>query len=241
MSYNFFAQIYDELTNNVEYEKRIDYIVNILNQNGLNSGKILDLACGTGTMSILVKNRGFDVVGLDLSEDMLAVADNKSNGSITFIKSSMQDFELSEKIDACMCNLDSINHLGSIEDVKNTFECVYKSLNKNGIFIFDVNTVYKHKEILANNSFVFDEENYFLAWDNELIEENVIKIFIDIFAYNGINYDRYSETFIEKAYDVDEIKSSLEPYFDVLNVFDDVSFNEPKIDSERLYFVCKRK
>lgn len=241
MSYNYFAQVYDDLTNNVEYEKRIEYILNIFNENGVCSGEILDLACGTGTMSLLAKQKGFDVIGVDLSEDMLSIADNKAKGIINFVKAPMQDFELSHKVSACMCNLDSINHLEGIEDVKNTFKCVYNVLKEDGIFVFDVNTVYKHNEILANNSFVFDEENYFLAWDNELIDENVIKIFIDIFAYNGINYDRYSETFIEKAYEVYELKSALEPYFDVLDVFDDVSREKPQNDSERLYFVCKRK
>ncbi len=241
MSYNYFAQLYDDLTNNVEYEKRTEYILNIFNEHGINSGTVLDLACGTGTMSLIVKNNGFDVIGVDLSEDMLSVADNKSNGSIRLVRAPMQEFDLGKTVDACMCNLDSINHLNNIEEVKNTFNCVYNSLKKNGIFVFDVNTVYKHNNILANNSFIFDEEDFFLAWDNELNKDNVIKIFIDIFAYNGINYDRYSETFTEKAYEVDELKSALEPYFDVLDVFDDVSREKPKNDSERLYFVCKRK
>lgn len=241
MSYNYFAQLYDDLTNNVEYEKRAEYILNILNEHGINNGTVLDLACGTGTMGLMVKNSGFDVIGVDLSEDMLSVADNKSNGSLSLVKASMQDFQLSKTVDACMCNLDSINHLNNIEDVKDTFKCVYNSLSKNGIFVFDVNTVYKHNNILANNSFVFDEEDFFLAWDNELLEDNIIKIFIDIFAYNGINYDRYSETFTEKAYEVNELKLALEPYFEVLDIFDDVSKEKPKNDSERLYFVCKRK
>ncbi len=241
MSYNYFAKVYDDLTNNVEYEKRVQYILNILNENGIFSGKILDLACGTGTMTVIAKKKGFELIGVDLSEDMLAIADNKANGTINFIKAHMQDFKLGCCVDACMCNLDSINHLEDIEDVKNTFKCVYNVLSENGIFVFDVNTVFKHNEILANNSFIFDEENYFLAWDNELVEENVIKIFIDIFSYNGINYDRYSETFTEKAYEIDELKHALEPYFDVLDVFDDISKEKPKKDSERLYFVCKRK
>lgn len=241
MSYNYFAQLYDGLTNNVEYEKRTEYILNIFSENGIKNGTVLDLACGTGTMGIIVKNKGFDVIGVDLSEDMLSVADNKSNGSMRLVKAPMQDFSLEKAVDACMCNLDSINHLSDIEDVKKTFKCVYNSLKQDGIFVFDVNTIYKHTNILANNSFIFDEEDYFLAWDNELLEDNVIRIFIDIFSYNGVNYDRYSETFNEKAYKVEELKSALEPYFDVLNVFDDVSREKPKSNSERLYFVCKRK
>lgn len=241
MSYNYFSQVYDDLTDNVEYEKRANYILKLFKENGVKSGTVLDLACGTGTMGLIVKNSGFDVIGIDLSDDMLSIADNKSNGLIKLIKAPMQDFSLDMSVDACMCNLDSINHLDNIEDVKSTFRCVYNSLNEDGVFIFDVNTVYKHKNILADNSFIFDEEDYFLAWDNEKLSDNVIGIYIDIFVFNGKNYDRYSESFKEKAYEVDELKLALEPYFDVLDVFDELSREKAKNDSERLYFVCKRK
>lgn len=241
MSYNYFAQVYDDLTGNVEYEKRANYILKLFKENGVQNGTVLDLACGTGTMALIIKNRGFDVIGVDLSDDMLSIADNKSNGLISLIKAPMQSFSLDKTVDACMCNLDSINHLADIEEIKDTFKCIYNSLNENGIFVFDVNTVYKHKNILADNSFIFDEEDYFLAWDNEQLDDNVIKLYIDIFVFNGKNYDRYSESFTEKAYEVNELKQALEPYFDVLNVFDDLSKEKAKNNSERLYFVCKRK
>lgn len=240
-SYNYFANVYDELTNNVEYEKRADYICNLLAKNGVSGGTLLDLACGTGTTALLMMQNGFDVVGIDLSEDMLSIADNKSNGALKLFKHNMCNFSLTEPVNACICTLDSINHLTDINDVKNCFKCVYDCLNKNGVFLFDVNTIYKHNNILAGNSFVFDEENYFLAWDNERLEDNTVRMYIDIFVYNGENYDRYSESFCEKAYSVDELKTALEPYFDVLNVYDDLSFDKPHNSSERLYFVCKRK
>lgn len=240
-SYNYFANIYDDLTNNVEYEARADYISSLFSSNGINKGALLDLACGTGTMALLMKHKGYDVTGVDFSEDMLVIADNKANGSLKLIEADMRDFSLSKPVNACMCNLDSINHLTDINDVKSCFECVYNALTENGLFVFDVNTIYKHNHVLKDNSFIFDEEDFFMAWDNEWLDDNLIQLYIDIFVYNGKSYDRYSESFLEKAYSINELKIALEPYFGVLGIYDDLSCEEPKEDSERLYFICKRK
>ena len=240
--YNYFALRYDELTENVDYKVRSDYISDFFNKLGLSEdASLLDLACGTGTMSLLFKEKGYRVIGVDLSSEMLSIADNKAKGAIPFIRSEMQNFSLTEPVDACICCLDSINHLNSIKDVKKTFECIYSALNENGILIFDVNTVYKHRNILADNSFVFDEENYFLSWDNEQIDDYSIKIMLDFFVYNGKNYDRYSEEFIETAFETEALSAALKPYFEILGIYDDLSMDKPKTDSERLYFVCKRK
>ncbi|MDE6723097.1 MAG: class I SAM-dependent methyltransferase, partial [Eubacterium sp.] len=103
------------------------------------------------------------------------------------------------------------------------------------------NTVYKHRYILADNTFVFDEKDYFLSWDNELIDDYSVRILLDFFVYNGSSYDRYSEEFTETAFETEDLSASLNPYFDVLGIYNDLSLDEPKEDSERLYFVCKRK
>ncbi|MDE6412997.1 MAG: class I SAM-dependent methyltransferase [Eubacterium sp.] len=237
--YNYFALHYDELTENVDYKVRSAYISGFFNKYGIST--ILDLACGTGTMSLLFKEQGYNVIGIDLSSEMLSIADNKANGTIPFMKAEMQNFKLSEPVDACVCCLDSLNHLDTLKDVSKTFECVYNSLNENGIFIFDVNTIYKHRNVLANNTFVFDEENYFLSWDNELIDDYSVRILLDFFVFNGNSYDRYSEEFTETAFETEALLDSLSPYFEVLGIYDDLTFDKPKTDSERLYFVCKRK
>ncbi|MDE6659850.1 MAG: methyltransferase domain-containing protein [Eubacterium sp.] len=240
--YNYFALHYDELTENVDYKVRSEYISGFFNKYGISKDDtVLDLACGTGTMSLLFKEQGYQVIGVDLSSEMLSIADNKANGDISFIKAEMQNFELSKPVDACICCLDSLNHLHSLEEVNKTFECVYNSLNENGIFIFDVNTIYKHRNVLANNTFVFDEENYFLSWDNELIDDYSVRILLDFFVFNGNSYDRYSEEFAETAFETEDLSASLSPYFEVLGIYDDMTLEKPKKDSERLYFVCKRK
>lgn len=240
--YNHFAEIYDDLTENVNYKVRSDYISDFFNEYNIpKNATVLDLACGTGSISAELIKKGYHLTGIDLSSEMLSVADNKLKGKVSLINAKMQDFALTEPVDAVVCLLDSINHLESKEDVAECFKCVYNALNENGLFIFDVNTVYKHNYILGNNTFVFDEENYFLSWDNELLENNQVRILLDIFEFNGTNYDRFSEEFVETAYDTDTLKRLLSPHFDILGIYDELTLNKPKEESERLYFVCKRR
>lgn len=243
-SYQTFAYLYDELTQNVEYEKRCDYILSFFEKNGIKSGTVLDLACGTGSMSIPFMKKGYNIIGLDYSEEMLEIASNRLSevgNNFSLLKAKMQEFELSEKADACICCLDSINHLNNIDDVQTTFKNVYDSLNDNGLFVFDVNTVYKHNEVLADNTFVFDEDDYYLVWDNEAVDDRTVRILLDMFLFNGENYDRFSEEFEETAYSVDELSTLLKNSgFVDIKLYDELSYDEPKNDSERLYFVCKK-
>lgn len=243
-SYQTFAYLYDELTQNVEYEKRCDYILSFFEKNGIKSGVVLDLACGTGSMSIPFMKKGYNIIGVDYSEEMLEIASNRLSevgNNFSLLKAKMQEFELSEKADACICCLDSINHLNNIDDVQATFKNVYDSLNNNGLFVFDVNTVYKHNEVLADNTFVFDEDDYYLVWDNEAVDDRTVRILLDMFLYNGENYDRFSEEFKETAYSVEELSTLLKNSgFVDIKIYDELSYDEPKNDSERLYFVCKK-
>lgn len=238
-SYQTFAQFYDTLTQNAEYKVRADYVSGFFSSYKEEPKVILDLACGTGNISYYLSQKGYEIIGMDKSEDMLSQASSKGIDNLTLVKGDMTSFNLFKKVDCCVCMLDSINHLESIDDVKRCFDCVYNVLNTGGIFIFDVNTVYKHKRILADNSFVFDEEDFFLAWDNEFLGDNKVRILLDFFVYNGNSYDRHSEEFIETAYDIDELSDALKN-FEVIGIYDDLSKEAPKEKSERLYFVCKR-
>ena len=152
MSYNTFAKFYDKLTENVEYKKRADYISSFFKKYADKCDTVLDLACGTGSVSEYLSDLGYNVIGLDLSDEMLTVASSKQIKNTMFIKGDMTDFELPHKVDCCVCSLDSINHLKDIVEVKKCFDCVYNSLNDGGVFVFDVNTVYKHKNVLGNNT-----------------------------------------------------------------------------------------
>lgn len=238
-SYNKFADFYDTLTENVDYKVRSDYISNFFSKYGNGGVNLLDLACGTGAFSKEFLDRGYTVTGLDLSCDMLTVADSKCGGKVNFIQGDMTDYQFINKFDYCISMLDSINHLNNIIDVEKCFNCVYDCLSPGGLFIFDVNTVYKHKNILADNAFVFDEEDFFLSWDNELLEDNIVRILLDIFVFNGKNYDRYSEEFFERAYEIDELISKVHK-FEILGIYDELTLDVPNKKSERVYFVLKR-
>ena len=235
-----FAMFYDRLTENAEYEVRSEYISNFFSELG-NVGKaVLDLACGTGTVSRYFYDNGFNVTGIDLSCDMLSIAKDKCPEA-EFFCADMTDFQLSSKVDLCICCLDAINHLVDENQVINCFRCVKNSLAEGGIFIFDVNTVYKHREILADNTFIFDEDDYYIVWDNEHIDDRNVRVLIDMFIFNGSSYDRRSEEFTETAYEIDELKKMLyDSGFSSVEVYDELTENKPRSDSERLYFVCKK-
>lgn len=239
MSYNTFALFYDRLTENADYEVRSDYISNFFSQYGNGGKKLIDLACGTGTLCSFFNKTGYNVTGVDLSPDMLTVAKGKCPDS-NFICADISDFTINEKFDFCTCTLDSINHLADIKAVKSCFSSVHNCLNDGGIFVFDVNTIYKHNEILAENTFVFDEEDFFLSWDNESLGNGKIRILLDFFIFNGKSYDRFSEDFVETAYAVDELISVLDD-FEIIGVYDELSENPHNPESERIYFVCRRK
>lgn len=241
-SYNTFALFYDSLTENVDYKVRSKYISDFFCKYNKTNCTVLDLACGTGSISKYLSEYGYRVVGIDLSEDMLTVADSKNIKNAQFLKADMTDFVLTETVDCCVCSIDAINHLTVYSDVCKCFDNVYNSLNDDGIFVFDVNTIYKHREILCDNTFVFDEEDFFLSWDNHYIDHDIIDIYLDFFVFNGKNYDRFSEHFKERAYSIKELTEALTyKNFEILGIYDELTLDSPREDSERIYFVCKRK
>ncbi len=240
-NYGIFAKYYDALTQNVDYEVRSDYISGFFHQAGIGEDDfILDIGCGTGSMTKCLADKGYAVTGLDLSEEMLTFAVNKCPDS-AFVLADMRSFDFNETFDGCVCCLDSINHLTDVSDWKRCLESVAKSLRSGGLFVFDVNTVYKHRNILADHSFIFDEEDYFLAWDNEWLENNTVQIYLDFFIQSGEVYERYSESFQELALPTEQIKELLADSFEIVGIYDDLTLNPEREDSERLYFVCKRK
>ncbi len=240
-NYCRFAQFYDALTENVDYKVRSQYLTDLFLHFGGDIRSVLDLACGTGETAKHLAAGGYSVTGLDLSDEMLTIAASKNIPNAAFYQGNMSDFRLPEKCDACVCMLDSLNHLPNIQAVLDCFQCVFNALTPDGLFIFDVNTIYKHQQVLGNNAFVFDEEEYFLAWDNELIDERRVRILLDFFIFNGKSYDRYGEEIIETAYTEEELRSALTPWFTVEAVYDELTDCSPASNSERIFFICKRK
>ncbi len=245
MAYAKFAEFYDGLNAGAEYDKRAEYCAALLKAQGITGGILLDLGCGTGTMSLLMAQRGYSVIGVDLSADMLSCAREKAaaaGADILFLNQDMTDLDLYGTINACVCVLDCINHLDSIEDVKKAFDKVSLFTEPGGLFIFDVNTVYKHRQVLADNAFIFENEDVFCAWQNELYDDDSVDVSLDFFEKSGDKYQRYSEYFTEKAYPLSELEDALaQSGFEVTGIYDDLSGNGVSENTERAVFVARKR
>ena len=186
MSYASFAQYYDSLTHNVEYVRRADYLCTLLAHLGHASGLTLDLACGTGSLTVELAKRGMDIYGIDGSADMLSVARQKAAESgldLLFLCQKMQKLDLYGTVDTVICALDSINHLTLEKDVQTAFDRVSLFMNPGGWFLFDVNTVYKHRHVLADNIFLYDTDEVYCTWQNHYEEKNDrVSIQLDFFG-----------------------------------------------------------
>lgn len=244
--YGDFSYYYDMLTENVDYERRCDYICSLLAENGIGKGILLDLACGTGTLSVLLSQRGFDVIGTDASEDMLTKAQEKKYESAPdaiFLCQKMEDLDLFGTINAAVCTLDSINHVTDESKVKEVFRRVSLFMEDSGIFIFDVNTPYKHSHILADNTFVYDMDEVYCVWQNSTDEKLLTKVSLDIFEYDeeSDSYIRYFEEFAERGYALDLLKSFAEEFkFEVIGIYDELTQEPLKETSQRAVFVLKK-
>ena len=243
--YKDFSQFYDGLTFNVDYQKRADYFEEICARFSHTAGIVLDLACGTGSLTLELKKRGYDIYGIDGSEDMLSKTMEKAYDeglSVLFLCQDMREIDLYGTINTCICTLDSINHLIEKNDVQKTFDRVSFFMEKDGLFIFDVNTVYKHQQILADNTFVYDTDDVFCVWQNSLEENNIVRIELNLFENEDDVYYRTTEEFCERAYAIDELKEMLEKAgFIVENVFADGSFDSLEENSDRAVFVARKK
>lgn len=246
-NYTVFAKYYDILMSDVNYQEIAQKINNIVNEYFPDADFLVDLACGTGSLSEELTKLGFNVLGVDISQEMLSIAEDKKLNSglgMRYIFGDMTDLSLGEsKADVIVCMMDSINHLESFDEIKKAFSSVYDNLTHGGLFIFDMNTPYKHKHILSDNAFVFDEDSVYCVWQNEYnSEDNRVDIFLDFFEKtDDNNYKRYHEEFSEiscESYAVKEFARGTG--FEYLESFDDFFDNKANEKSERVLYVFKK-
>ena len=244
--YSTFARYYDSLTANIDYKKRAGYFHEIIKRYKNTEGTILlDLACGTGSISEEMAKIGYDVIGVDYSDEMLGIALDKkfdSGLNIQYLCQDMRKLDLYGSMDITICALDSINHLNSLADVKKVFKNVALFSEPQGLFIFDINTLYKHRNILANNTFTYETDNVFCIWENTLVEDtDEVKMNLEFFELeeNGL-YSRTSDSFSEKAYSEESIEELLrECGFELLAKFGDDSFSPPACNSQRIVYAAR--
>ncbi|HEX2938313.1 MAG TPA: methyltransferase domain-containing protein, partial [Ruminiclostridium sp.] len=230
--YSIFAKYYDTLMSDVDYDARTEYLCEIFKKHNLSGNSVLDLACGTGAVTYRLAEKGFDVIGIDLSEQMLSAAAAKSGCSDNpvFICQDMRHLDLYGTVSAAVCVLDGINHLPSRKSVEAAFSKVSLFLEKGGLFVFDLNTPYKMENILGSNAFVYDYDNIYCVWQNCYSSKNKTCYFdLTFFENNGKQYNRYDESFSEHAYTTRQIQNALEAAgFSLEAVYDDMRFEKPR-------------
>ncbi len=243
--YGDFAKLYEKLQD-INYEAFADYIEKIFRSENIKPDLVLDLACGTGTLTGIMAKRGYDMIGIDMSCEMLDIAREKNyeqGQSILYLNQDMTEFELYGTVDAIICTLDGVNYLTEDGEVEKMLRLVKNYLNPDGIMVFDINTEYKLSCVLGNNTYVTEEKDVFYVWQNEYDEKGKICYFnLDFFEKEGKVYKRYMEEQAERAYGIDELKEKIEACgLCVSAVYDQFTFNAPKEKSERCFIVLRNR
>lgn len=252
--YGCFARYYDALTKNVDYAIRAGELDKIIRRYVPQASLVLDLACGTGSLSFSLAGLGYEVIGVDSSADMLSAAMAKSAvdektkeqsraNRVMFLNQRMDRLDLYGTVDATVCMLDSLNHVGSEKTLLAAFKKVSLFTNPGGVFVFDVNTHHKHREVLGGNTFVYDLPDVFCCWQNVYNKDNCrVDITLDFFAESGDGrYTRETEKFSEWAYPEEFWLGLLEQAgFLHLETIDGDTFGQPQESSQRLLYVAKK-
>lgn len=211
----------------------------------VNPDLVCDLACGTGNITIPLAKRGYDMTGVDISEDMLNIAREKADGlDILFLNQSMTDLDLFGTMGAFLCMIDGINYVLPPKSLLTLFTKIKTCfIDPDGLFIFDISTEYKLKNVIGSNTFVHSDKNIFYTWQNRFIEKRKLSdMFLTFFVKQGKKYNRFEERHLQRAYSVNELTLLLKKAgFKSVDTYDELSFDKPKKDSERIVFVCPVK
>ena len=246
-AYTSFAKVYDMFMDNVPYEEWCSHLCGMLREDVIENGLILDLGCGTGSLTELLAGEGYDCIGVDLSADMLEIAMEKreqSGHDILYLQQDMREFELYGTVRAVICVCDSLNYIMEEEDLLQVFRLVNNYLDPGGLFLFDLNTPYKFRELLGDNVIAENRDEGSFIWENAFYEEDQVNEYdLTIFVKEeeGL-YRKYQETHFEKAWTLEKVKELLEEAgMEFLGVYDGFTKEAPKEDSERILVAAREK
>lgn len=244
--YTNFAYFYDKLMKDVDYPKWADYIEKIFAKYKIRPSLMLDLGCGTGSMCVEMAGRGYEMIGTDISEDMLSCAREKlavKGLDVLLLNQDMVSFELYGTVDAIISLVDSVNYITDKRDLKRMFKLVNNYLNPGGLFIFDINSVYKFENILADNVFYSVEDEICYIWQNSFDRKTVLCEFdLTFFVQHNAMYQRFDEIHHERAYTSEEIRQAVEASgLEFCAEYGAFSLKPPAGDCERIFFVCRKK
>lgn len=241
-AYSGFASVYDEFMEDVPYDEWCDNLVKLLNDNGVTEGLIAELGCGTGSMTRRLAKRGFDMIGIDNSESMLSVAMEENEEGSLYLLQDMRQFELYGTVEAFVCVCDSLNYITEKEDLLTVFRLVNNYLEKDGIFIFDINTEYKYMNLLGTRTIAENREDASFIWENTYYEDEKINEYeLTLFIKNESgSFDKSTEYHYQRAYSLDEIKEVIKlSGMEYIGAFDTQGLTPVRWDSERIYIIAR--
>ena len=245
--YHEFARVYDRFMSDTPVDEWVAFIEQLWNSKKMNPELILDIGCGTGAITVPLAQKGYNIIGIDISEDMLSAARQKAEClslDILFLNQDMRAFELYGTVDCVISVCDTVNYLNNNEELSRFFGLVYNYLNAGGLFIFDISTEYKYSEILADSSFCDISDNAAYIWENNFDSETHINEYLVTFFIENETgkYERFEELHCLRAFSAEEITRALEASgFSDIKTFDANGFGTPVYESERIFFSALRR
>lgn len=247
-AYTDFAQVYDELMDETPYEKWSHNITDVLEEYDIRDGLVLELGCGTGSMTELLAAKGYDMIGVDASEEMLNIANDKrieSGHDILYLNQDMRTFELYGTVRAVVSVCDSLNYLLEDEDIIECFKLVNNYLDPKGIFFFDFNTRYKYENVIGDTVIAENREDCSFIWENfydpeEMINEYDLTVFVKEDSEDEDIFRRFQEVHYQRGYTFEEMKGFIEKAGLVfIKAYDADTLGEVTAESERIYCVAQ--
>lgn len=238
MAYNEFAYFYDELNEAADYDALFQYVVSELAAHGVKDGLLADLGCGTGELTLMLSQAGYDVIGIDQSEEMLSVLREKADelgmtGRVLLLKQDLLNLDLYGTIRAAVSTFDTYNHIGPLENFEKAIANAAFFMEKNGVFLFDLNTPYKHAEVLAEQTFDLDAEDAVCHWTNHYHKDSG-RVDICIRIHDKETGEDWQEDFCEYSYPLSTVEALLDKYgFTMARVADGEDFGPVRPDSQR--------
>lgn len=243
-AYTGFAQVYDLFMDNVPYVQWSEYLISLLKSYGVEDGLVLDLGCGTGKMTRLLSDAGYDMIGVDSSEEMLEIATEAEQEEILYLCQDMREFELYGTVAAVVSVCDSMNYILEEEELLTVFRLVNNYLDPGGVFIFDLNTLYKYRELLGEQTICENREDASFIWENFYDEEEQINEYdLTLFVQeeSGL-YQKFEETHFQRGYELLTIRRLLEAAgMEYVTAYDAFTREEPGEDSERIYVIARER
>lgn len=245
--YSYPAEFYDALQSGVDYGAYCDFAIKTANKYKLHPKTALDLACGTGAVAVELEKRALDVTAVDISEEMLCVLYDRiseSDSNILVLCQDMRELDLNDTVDLAVCALDGMNYLLDTKSLKKALERVHLFLSPGGVFIFDMNTRYKFENIYAKRDYILESEGLLCAWQNNYNPKTKKCDFVLSFfeEQDDGSYERYDEIQTERCYSEKTVlRLAKDVGFEVCGVFSDFDYSPLANDSERMYFVLKKR